>query len=298
MIAGAAFLLFMGMAAPALADDPVPARAIPAPRGLPRSVPSGANYNELIAYAIDSPRDLAALQQQARDVAAQRNATLTEISTLAVLTDRPSIVRDRLEREALVLSARPTTTATALANVSVVEPEFVDQMRALRAQLPQQYDALQTQADALAPFATLQAATTPWHSPAQGRLTQPFGPTSLRLEPARTWGGRYYAHFHEGIDIAAPMYSPVVADAPGRVAFAGHIADGAMVVLIAHLGGLVSLYAHLDDQIAPPRVATGDIVQSGQIIGSIGMTGLTTGPHLHYAVWRDGELIDPLSLFR
>jgi murein DD-endopeptidase MepM/ murein hydrolase activator NlpD len=49
-------------------------------------------------------------------------------------------------------------------------------------------------------------------------------------------------------------------------------------VLIAHVGGLVSLYAHLDDHIAPPRVAAGDELKESQIIGAIGMTGMTTGP--------------------
>jgi murein DD-endopeptidase MepM/ murein hydrolase activator NlpD len=106
----------------------------------------------------------------------------------------------------------------------------------------------------------------------------------------------YYAHFHDGIDIGAEMYSPVVAAAAGRVVWVGHLPDGAMVVLIAHVGGLVSLYGHLDDGVAPPRVAAGDRVERGQIIGAIGMTGMTTGPHLHFTVWRDGEVIDPFSI--
>jgi murein DD-endopeptidase MepM/ murein hydrolase activator NlpD len=69
-----------------------------------------------------------------------------------------------------------------------------------------------------------------------------------------------------------------------------------MVVIIAHIGGLVSLYAHLDDRIALPRVAAGEEVKEGQIIGAIGMTGMTTGPHVHFVVWHNGELIDPLTL--
>ena len=67
-------------------------------------------------------------------------------------------------------------------------------------------------------------------------------------------------------------------------------------VLTGMAGGLVSLYAHLDDRIAPPRVAAGDEVYLGQIIGAVGMTGMTTGAHLHFVVWRDGELIDPFSV--
>jgi len=294
VIAGAVVLVFLGAAAPALADDPpTPPRAVPAPRGIP-AAPSGGSYTQLISYANDSARDLGAVQQQARDVAAQRNETLAQISTLAALTGKPSAVRDRLEREALRLSA--TTKTPSASTVSAATREAADEMRTLRVELKQQYVALQADAVALAPYAVIASPNGVWMVPAQGELTQGFGPTTYPGEPTRVYDGVSYAHFHEGIDIGAEMYSPVVAAAPGRVVWVGHLPDGAMVVLIAHIGGLVSLYAHLDDRIAPPRVAAGDQVQQGQIIAAIGMTGMTTGPHLHFAVWRDGELIDPLSI--
>jgi murein DD-endopeptidase MepM/ murein hydrolase activator NlpD len=268
-IAGVTVLVFFGTAAPALADDPpTPPRAAPAPRGLP-ATPSGASYETLITFANDSARDLAALQQRARDVDAARNENFDQISTLAALTKKPSVVRDRFERE---------------------------ELRTLRVELAQQYVALQAEALALAPYAAIAPANGAWMTPAQGYLSQGFGRTSYWGEPARVYGGVYYPHFHDGVDIAAAKYSPVVAAAPGRVVWVGHLPDGAMVVLIAHIGGLVSLYAHLDDRIAPPLVAAGDEVQEGQIIGAIGMTGMTTGPHVHFVVWRNGELIDPLSL--
>ena len=294
VIAGAVVLVFLGAAAPALADDPpTPPRAVPAPRGIP-AAPSGGSYTQLISYANDSARDLGAVQQQARDVAAQRNETLAQISTLAALTGKPSAVRDRLEREALRLSA--TTKTPSASTVSAATREAADEMRTLRVELKQQYVALQADAVALAPYAVIASPNGVWMVPAQGELTQGFGPTTYPGEPTRVYDGVSYAHFHEGIDIGAEMYSPVVAAAPGRVVWVGHLPDGAMVVLIAHIGGLVSLYAHLDDRIAPPRVAAGDQVQQGQIIAAIGMTGMTTGPHLHFAVWRDGDLIDPLSI--
>src|SRR5688572_32675656 len=69
-IAGAVVLVFLGTAAPALADDPP--RAAPAPRA-GRAAPSGANYEEVINYAKDSARDITALQQQAHEAAAARN---------------------------------------------------------------------------------------------------------------------------------------------------------------------------------------------------------------------------------
>jgi murein DD-endopeptidase MepM/ murein hydrolase activator NlpD len=293
-IAGVAVLLFFGTAAPALADDPpMPPRAAPAPRGLP-ATPSGASYETLIIFANDSARDLAALQQRARDVDAARNENFDQLSMLAALTEKPSVVRDRLEREALRLSANaqmplPTT-------ISAPVREAAEEMRALRVELAQQYVTLQADALALAPYARIAPANGAWITPAQGYLSQGFGRTSYWGEPARVYGGVYYRHFHDGIDIAAQMYSPVVAAAPGRVVWVGHLPDGAMVVLIAHIGGLVSLYAHLDDRIAPPPVSAGDEVEGGQIIGAIGLTGMTTGPHVHFVVWRNGELIDPLTL--
>jgi murein DD-endopeptidase MepM/ murein hydrolase activator NlpD len=289
-----AVLLSFGNVAPALADDPpTPPRAVTVPRA-GRAAPSGASYETLITYANDSARDLTALEQEARDVDAARTENVAQLSTLGALTERPAVIRDRLEREAVRLSAAarmpsPTTLAPGVR-------EAADEMRTLRVELKEQYVALQADALALAPYAAMAPASDAWMTPAQGELTQGFGKTTYRGEPARTYEGVYYAHFHDGVDIAAPMYSPVIAAAPGRVVWVGHLPDGAMVVLIAHVGGLVSLYAHLDDRIAPPRVAAGDQVQEGQIIGAIGMTGMTTGPHVHFVVWRNGELIDPLSV--
>jgi murein DD-endopeptidase MepM/ murein hydrolase activator NlpD len=140
------------------------------------------------------------------------------------------------------------------------------------------------------------SAPSTWSLPVRGAITQPFGPTTFPLEPARNYNGVYYAHFHDAIDLAARLAQPVVAAAEGRVTFVGHLSDGAMVVIVAHAGGLVSVYAHLDDTFARPPVRIGDAVKGGQVIGFVGLTGITTGPHLHFAVSRAGQPIDPLSL--
>jgi murein DD-endopeptidase MepM/ murein hydrolase activator NlpD len=140
------------------------------------------------------------------------------------------------------------------------------------------------------------AAPASWSLPVRGTITQAFGPTTFALEPPRMYRGVYYAHFHDAIDFGTRLGQPVVAAAEGRVTYVGHLSDGAMVVLIAHSGGLVSVYAHLDDTFARPPVRVGDAVKAGQVIGFVGLTGITTGPHLHFAVSRGGEPIDPLSL--
>ena len=82
--------------------------------------------------------------------------------------------------------------------------------------------------------------------PLDGRITQVFGPTTFTAEPARCYAGTCYAHFHDGLDIAAALGTPVRAIAAGRVVLAGRVADGAVVVEIDHGAGVLSTYGHLE----------------------------------------------------
>ncbi len=128
-------------------------------------------------------------------------------------------------------------------------------------------------------------------SPVPGaRISQDFGPTSFKGEPAATVDGVHYAHYHDGVDYAAPLSRPVRAIAAGTVVGAGRVADGAVVVRIRHADGSVSLYGHLN---ADLNVRVGDRVEAGERIGKIGMTGHTTGPHLHLELRSDGRMVDP-----
>ena len=119
--------------------------------------------------------------------------------------------------------------------------------------------------------------------PLRGVLTSPFG--------AR-WGG-----FHNGLDIANVMYSPIVAAAAGRVTTVGkpYLASGdtATVVIIAHGNNFSTLYGHLDDRVHPPVVQPGQSVNAGTLIAYEGMTGWTTGPHLHFMTILNGRAVDP-----
>ena len=129
--------------------------------------------------------------------------------------------------------------------------------------------------------------------PLQGNITQWFGPTSLTLEPPLVYQGKYYAHFHAGIDIAAPLGTPVRAISTGQVVFAGRDSSGAVVVEIEHLPNVISLYGHLQD---PPAVKVGEVVVTGEVLGAVGLTGNTTGPHLHFAIYDAGIPIDPMAV--
>jgi Peptidase family M23/Transglycosylase SLT domain len=124
-----------------------------------------------------------------------------------------------------------------------------------------------------------------------GWISQGFGPTSLALEPAGCFEGKCYPHFHDGIDIAARLGTPVRAIAAGRVTIAGRMSDGAVVVEIEHSPGVLSRYGHLEPG---PAVRVGESVSAGELVGSIGLTGNTTGPHLHFEIYASGEPVDPL----
>lgn len=97
---------------------------------------------------------------------------------------------------------------------------------------------------------------------------------------------------HSGVDFREPRGTPVHAMSNGRVALVEKLFYTGETVIVDHGEGLFSLYAHLSGA----SVAEGDAVQKGEVIGQVGSTGRSTGPHLHLTVKLLGERIDPLSL--
>ncbi len=100
-----------------------------------------------------------------------------------------------------------------------------------------------------------------------------------------------YSRMHQGVDFAAPSGAPILASAAGTVSRAGWGGGYGNVVEIDHGKGLKTRYAHMS-KIA---VRGGQAITQGQMIGKVGTTGLSTGPHLHYEVWMNGRPVDPRS---
>ncbi len=96
---------------------------------------------------------------------------------------------------------------------------------------------------------------------------------------------------HLGIDYAAPVGTPVWATASGKVTFVGPRGGAGNAILIAHANGLESVYMHLSK--FARGLAAGQSVRQKQVIGYVGMTGLATGPHLHFSLKQNGAFIDP-----
>jgi murein DD-endopeptidase MepM/ murein hydrolase activator NlpD len=118
--------------------------------------------------------------------------------------------------------------------------------------------------------------------PVIGRITSAFGET--RFSPSS--GG---TRPHMGIDIAAPPGTPIAAAADGVVLIAGREAAYGRLVCIDHGHGYTTMYGHLKDI----QVKPGDRVHAGQTLGTVGISGNTTGPHLHYEVRIHGRPVNP-----
>jgi murein DD-endopeptidase MepM/ murein hydrolase activator NlpD len=116
----------------------------------------------------------------------------------------------------------------------------------------------------------------------RGRLTSTFG------APRPALGGGLRAH--AGIDLAAPAGSPVAASMDGRVGRATWAQGYGLLVTLEHAGGLETRYAHL----SAIGVVPGQVVHKGEVIGLVGSTGHSTGPHLHYEVRQNGRAVNPL----
>jgi murein DD-endopeptidase MepM/ murein hydrolase activator NlpD len=123
-------------------------------------------------------------------------------------------------------------------------------------------------------------------APVQGRRSSGFG---SRIHPIT--GARAQ---HTGVDVAAPAGTPIRAAAAGVVSFAGSRGGYGNLVIVDHPRGLQTYYAHQRDL----HISAGQDVAQGTLLGTVGSTGRSTGPHLHFEVRRDGVAVDPAPYLR
>ncbi len=116
------------------------------------------------------------------------------------------------------------------------------------------------------------------------RLTSGFG---MRFHPLLA-----YSRMHQGVDFGARHGAPIYAAATGKVIFAAYHGGHGNYVKLQHSNGLATAYAHMSKF----AVRNGQQVNQGQVIGYVGSTGVSTGPHLHYEVWLKGRVTNPLTL--
>ena len=123
-------------------------------------------------------------------------------------------------------------------------------------------------------------------TPVSGTLTSPFGP---RFHPVHK-----VVRLHAGVDWAAPMGTPILAARDGTFAVVGDGGGYGNVIYIDHTDGLQSRYAHMDS--FADIAVRGKAVKAGEVIGFVGTTGVSTGPHLHFEMRQNGSPFDPFTL--
>jgi murein DD-endopeptidase MepM/ murein hydrolase activator NlpD len=124
-------------------------------------------------------------------------------------------------------------------------------------------------------------SSVPSLNPVDGWVTSGFG---ARMSP---FTGE--SAYHKGIDVAAPVGTPVMAPADGVVVFSGRKEGFGNFVMVAHGFGVVTGYGHN----AQNLVTNGQVIKRGEQLATVGQTGRTTGPHLHYEIWVNGRVVDP-----
>ena len=238
-----------------------------------------------IERATDRDRDMIA------SVARYRNVTRNATARIAVLQDRAAAAENRaaeraataraaardLDVEQRVLRRTKRVRARMLATIRVDRDHIEDDTKALREQsfaLAKRIAEIQGVPYAEPSDITPSSAGFTW--PTSGQITSGFGPR---------WG-----RMHQGLDVAAPTGRPITAAKSGQVIVAGWSGGYGNLVVIDHGGGLSTAYAH-QSRIA---VKVGDPVTQGGLIGYVGSTGHSTGPHLHFEVRVNGAARDPL----
>jgi len=237
---------------------------------------------------LQATRDDAAAKEQVL-VATQQRITTQRAALIAQRASFESLVRHAGDAVSLATGARDDAAAgraEALASAARADAAVL----ALAAEFQRAENAYPENAAQLAAasglglFGTGRLARIPV---VDGLISSRFGPRD---------GG-----FHNGLDLAAPMYVPVLAAADGVVVTVGHpylaSGDTAEVVIIAHGRDFTTLYGHLDDLVKLPPVTVGQSVKAGDVIGYNGMSGRTSGPHVHFMAILNGKPLDPLLLF-
>ncbi len=192
--------------------------------------------------------------------------TVTSHSSTGELLDRGTKAYEVIAVE------RPIDYLTlTVGQASVLTPEAGSRERELRAHM-------------FAEFDRGRRWTTYFRRPTTGMMTTAFG-------QGRSYNNGPASSFHTGTDFATPGGTPVVAAAPGRVDWVGEMPIRGISVLIDHGAGVKTSYHHLQST----GMTNGEQVDAGQQIGTVGMTGLTTGPHLHWELTVWGVNVDPIS---
>jgi murein DD-endopeptidase MepM/ murein hydrolase activator NlpD len=239
----------------------------------------GLDYIKLVTQ---HDREITAEVKAARDeVAAARKRTKAaradmyrQAKVVAVRVHQVRVLRDQLLASKGQLVEAEGRKREALASLSARERADAEEIDALQ----------QVSAELAAKIRAAQSHSTVTRT-GSGALSWPVN------APITSSFGWRWGRMHEGIDLGAAYGSPIAAAAAGTVIYAGWLGGYGNLTVIDHGGGLSTAYGHQSSI----GVSVGQHVEQGEIIGNVGSTGHSTGPHLHFEVRVNGQAVDPLG---
>jgi murein DD-endopeptidase MepM/ murein hydrolase activator NlpD len=227
-----------------------------------------------IAYQVAAAKRKAAAERLA--TSRTRRLTATTVSVISARTDEARAARDRLASNRDTLASARELKRSALVDSRETREEYLSEVEALAAQSAALAAAIRESQAGAGSAGTGAPSAAGFIWPADGVVTSGFG---------MRWG-----RMHEGIDIAAPIGTPIWAAAAGTVIHAGWLSGYGSLVVVDHGNGLATAYAHASAIL----VVLGQQVSQGETIALVGSTGHSTGPHLHFEVRINGVAVDPL----
>ena len=219
-------------------------------------------------------------EQRARETIAEHEATLsTDLTDLEITEARLGALQNELQRSSDALQEEYRQQRTILAAYDAEIEEIEVEIASLEKQQSSIRSLIAERAKAAG------SAPGTLKRPVPGAISSGFGP---RIHPI--YG---YSLMHSGVDMNGAMGQPIVAAAGGTVFFAGAKGGYGNSIMIDHGGGMVTVYAHQSKF----AVSNGQKVTVGQVIGYVGSTGVSTGPHLHFEVRINGNPVNPAKYF-
>lgn len=266
---------------------------------------SGGRVAYLAAFLdMDSIADVVSRADMLSSVVEQDNAMLGQIRTLKDKVAKQKTALEDEHSRVLVLEQDQQTQTTDLGKAADEKQASLDDLQSARAAKQKVLDAAEKQVAAYnkqeddlqsesksieellrranaGPTAKPGSGVLAW--PVPGPVTSPFG---WRMHPIF-----HVMKMHTGVDLHASMGDPIHAAADGTVIVAGWRGGYGKCVIIQHSGNLSTLYGHQSEIL----VSVGQVVKRGQVIGKVGSTGYSTGPHLHFEVRVNGTPVNPLN---
>lgn len=224
-------------------------------------------------------------RQLIEEIEAERDRLKMQKSDLEVKKRELVSIKEEQAEEKEALEAKKQEKAELFNQLQMEAKEYEKALNELE-ELSRQLEAVIRQLQAKNSGQALGTGAYTWPTPGYYTITSPFG---MRFHPILQ-----VRKLHTGVDIGAPMGANIVAADSGVVIYAGYNGGYGNMIIIDHGNGMSTLYAHMSRFVA----GNGQTVSKGEVIGKVGSTGFSTGPHLHFEVRKDGSPVDPMGYIR